>query len=116
MTTGLRHTLAQLGWYNAVLYWLGRVLERASGGLRQHKRRAALTIIIERPAKCFDHRGPRSSTGPSDMAQLIHELIFQTAQRLPQRAALSYQGHSLSYDAFANCVRVASKGTSISST
>lgn len=32
MITGLRHTLAQLGWLNAILYWLGRALARASGG------------------------------------------------------------------------------------
>ena len=32
MNTGLRHTLAQLGWLNAALYWLGRSLDRASAG------------------------------------------------------------------------------------
>ena len=32
MHTGLRHTYSQLGWLNASLYCLGRVLERVSGG------------------------------------------------------------------------------------
>lgn len=32
MTIDLRHTLVQLGWRNAALYWLGRVLARASAG------------------------------------------------------------------------------------
>jgi len=32
MATNLRQTLAQMGWQNATLYWLARVLERASGG------------------------------------------------------------------------------------
>lgn len=32
MNTGLRHTLTQLGWLNAALYWLGRSLDRASAG------------------------------------------------------------------------------------
>ncbi|NGZ87113.1 GNAT family N-acetyltransferase [Duganella aceris] len=32
MTTGLLHTLAQLGWLNAALYALSRLLDKASGG------------------------------------------------------------------------------------
>lgn len=32
MTTGLRHTLAQLGWFNTILYALARLLETCSGG------------------------------------------------------------------------------------
>ncbi|MET0266190.1 MAG: hypothetical protein ABW202_11290 [Duganella sp.] len=32
MATGLRQTLLQLGWFDACLYWLGRLLIRASGG------------------------------------------------------------------------------------
>jgi hypothetical protein len=32
MTHGLRHTLGQLGWRNAALYWLARALARASRG------------------------------------------------------------------------------------
>lgn len=32
MATTLRHTLDQLGWHDAVLYWLGRALARASAG------------------------------------------------------------------------------------
>ncbi|MYM97507.1 GNAT family N-acetyltransferase [Duganella vulcania] len=32
MTTGLRHTYLQLGWFNAILYWLGHVLAAASAG------------------------------------------------------------------------------------
>lgn len=32
MTTGLRHTYAQLGWLNAILYWLGHLLATASAG------------------------------------------------------------------------------------
>jgi hypothetical protein len=32
MTIGLRHTIAQLGWLNAALYLLARLLQRGSGG------------------------------------------------------------------------------------
>ena len=32
MATNLRQTLDQMGWQNAALYWLGRVLARASAG------------------------------------------------------------------------------------
>jgi len=32
MTTGLRHTYAELGWLNAILYWLGHLLAAASAG------------------------------------------------------------------------------------
>ena len=32
MMTGMRHTLAQLGWQNAILYWLGRALDKGSAG------------------------------------------------------------------------------------
>ncbi len=32
MTTGLRHTYLQLGWLNAMLYWIAQVLDAASAG------------------------------------------------------------------------------------
>ncbi|MET0323523.1 MAG: acyl-CoA ligase (AMP-forming), exosortase A system-associated [Duganella sp.] len=41
------------------------------------------------------------------MTQLVHELIEQAAQRLPQRPALSHDGVTLTYDALAGQVRVA---------
>ena len=41
------------------------------------------------------------------MTQLVHELIYRSAQTMPQREALSYQGHGSNYDALANMVRVA---------
>jgi acyl-CoA ligase (AMP-forming) (exosortase A-associated) len=41
------------------------------------------------------------------MTQLVHDLIYQSAQRLPQRPALSYDGATLTYDGLASQVRVA---------
>ncbi|WP_215409300.1 acyl-CoA ligase (AMP-forming), exosortase A system-associated [Janthinobacterium sp. JC611] len=41
------------------------------------------------------------------MATLIHDLIFETAQRAPQAPALSWQGEELGYAALAHCVREA---------
>jgi len=41
------------------------------------------------------------------MAQLIHQLIFQSALTMPDRQALSYQGVGLSYGALAQMVRLA---------
>lgn len=41
------------------------------------------------------------------MAQLIHEFIFQSAQRAPLAPALSYQGAELSYEALAGMVGTA---------
>lgn len=50
MTTGLRHTLAQLGWLNAVLYWLGRALDRASaGGCTLHRYRFVAQYVGDEP-------------------------------------------------------------------
>ena len=41
------------------------------------------------------------------MATLIHDLIFETAQRTPHAPALSWQGEELSYAALAQSVREA---------
>ena len=41
------------------------------------------------------------------MAQLIHDFIFQSAQRAPQSQALSYQGVGLNYSALAGMVEQA---------
>jgi acyl-CoA ligase (AMP-forming) (exosortase A-associated) len=41
------------------------------------------------------------------MSQLLHDFIFQSAQREPQAQALSYQGVGLSYSALAGMVEVA---------
>ncbi|MED5595362.1 acyl-CoA ligase (AMP-forming), exosortase A system-associated [Janthinobacterium sp. P210006] len=39
------------------------------------------------------------------MATLIHDLIFETAQRAPHAPALSWQGEDMAYAALAQCVR-----------
>jgi hypothetical protein len=51
MTTGLRHTLAQLGWLNAALYWFGRALAKASGGRwTLHRYRFVAQYVADTPA------------------------------------------------------------------
>jgi acyl-CoA ligase (AMP-forming) (exosortase A-associated) len=41
------------------------------------------------------------------MTQLIHQFIFQSAQRVPERQALSYQGVGLNYNALAHMIETA---------
>ena len=41
------------------------------------------------------------------MTQLVHDLIYHSAQRLPQRQALAHENTTLTYDALASQVRVA---------
>ncbi len=49
-TAGLRHTLAQLGWLNAALYWLGRALDNASAGRwTLHRYRFVAQYVGDRP-------------------------------------------------------------------
>lgn len=45
------------------------------------------------------------TTRDETMATLIHDLIFETAQRAPHAPALSWQGEELSYGALAQSVR-----------
>lgn len=50
MATGLRHTLLQLGWFDACLYWLGRLLVRVSGGRwRLHRYRYVAQYMAPQP-------------------------------------------------------------------
>jgi GNAT superfamily N-acetyltransferase len=50
IATGPRHTLAQLGWLNAALYWLGRALAMASGGRwALHRYRFVAQYVADAP-------------------------------------------------------------------
>lgn len=58
MSTGLRHTLAQLGWPNAALYWLGRALDKASAGrCTLHRYRFVAQYVGDTPLGPSARRG-----------------------------------------------------------
>ncbi|HEX8406057.1 MAG TPA: hypothetical protein VF670_15645 [Duganella sp.] len=65
MTNGLRHTLAQLGWLNALLYWLGRSLAGASGGRwTLYRYRFVAQYVGDAPASRVVGRGADITIGP----------------------------------------------------